>query len=299
MSHLSFIGNLLFQDNSGHITVLAANDMNVDLGSTPQFYDHSMASSAPNMANAAPQYGHSPIQKKTYRYSPIAPKITASGIWAPHHNKLLESAITVPQIGSRHNVSAVFFMDTPHPIQTIYDAVLNSLNIEIKAGEPVTWNAEFMAPAWDGSPLTPNGLDNSVDVSAVGTAPLSSVKALTWDACEVFAHRNGATTIEDIQSFSISIKNNAQNVYTNTLAPYHVRVGIQEVTGSITTLNFHSFEQKYGNETITFKLGDDTWKIGVVYASPSNKGAATSLFASTINFTGTSITPTDGVWLSV
>jgi hypothetical protein len=296
MSHLSYLGNLLFTDKSGRVTVLAASDMSCDLSSSPQFYDHTMASEAPSSLNQAP-VGSSPIQKRTYRYSNIAPKITASGLWTPHHNVLLENAKTVEHINSRPNVTAVFYRDpSKPPIQTVYDVVVNSLTIDIKAGEPVTWSAEFIGPRWDEvAPNGSGGLDNA-DAIYDGSAPMNCDKVLTWDACEVLCQRSGATSIDDIQSFSITIKNNANNIYTaaSIYSPYHVRPGMQEVTGNVATFSFQAFERKYAGETITFKLGDDSWTVRVVYASPSNRGSPTSVFVSTLNFTGAG---DGGVWL--
>ena len=185
--------------------------MACELESKPTFYEHTLASSAPNARNAAPAGAHSPIQKKIYRYSPFAPKITCSGLFGPDHHNLIDAAIKIPDEGSRHQVTAAFFMSENtdsymYPIQRINEAVISSLTIEINGGEPVSFNAEFIGTSWQNTP--PSG----VDASGVLHTPCG--KPLTWDRCKVLTSLASSGTDAEVQNFSVNIRNNPQVVYT-------------------------------------------------------------------------------------
>ena len=258
---------------------------------------------------------HSPIQKKIYRYSPFAPKITCSGLFGPNHHKLIDAAIKIPAEGARHYVTAVYFKAAANrPIQRINDAIVSSLTIEISGGEPVSFNAEFVGLSWSNTP--PLGVDAS------GIIPATSSSPLTWDMCEVIAP--GLTDDSDeatssVQSFSVNIRNNPQIVYSAAppsaispgsgivdtgLTPRAIRPGMQEVTGSVGVFNYNAFNQKF-NETITFKLlnpadkAEKRYTLGVVYAQPANHGSGGGIFVQNVSFTGTSNTNSDGVWLAL
>lgn len=305
LARKTLTGNLLFTAN-GVTTVLACTEMSCEMTSAPVFYDHTLASSAPSNYNAAPMGNISPIQKKIHRYSPFAPKITASGIFCAGHHILMEQAIAVPGENDRPAVTAVFYRGhdsgAQRPIQCISGAVISSLDIEIPAGEAVTFSVEFVGINWRNTP--PAG------VPADGVVGLTCGKALTWDRCQVIS------SLGDVQRMSLHIKNNLQIVYTGSppsaispgtglpvigITPRAIRPGMQEVGGSISVFDFNAFDQRYGNnETIALTLkdpADDTdhkWKLGVAYAQPGNK-ADGGIFAQSVNFSGVS-TDTDGVW---
>ena len=91
-------------------------------------------------------------------------------------------------------------------------------------------------------------LNISVDIFALDMEESGNVdgliepaKLITWD--KIGVNVGGISETDGIQGFEFSINNNLQNVYTvlpdqsNSFLPKYIRIGMQEVTGSVSLYN--------------------------------------------------------------
>jgi hypothetical protein len=93
----------------------------------------------------------------------------------------------------------------------------------------------------------------------------------------------------NLSEFSVTITNPIIPIYTANLdIPKTLRVGIQEVTGSVS-----SYEAGVSGQQIRFSLGDNTYIINVVFSGPED-AASTGPFINTVSFNGTNDGP---VWI--
>jgi len=87
--------------------------------------------------------------------------------------------------------------------------------------------------------------------------------------------------------------------------PSALRIGMQEVTGSIGLLRFQHFEIR-NQDSLNFTLGTYTWEIGVTYATPNNRASGSNVYVNTLNFQGVAgigsggqgFDTSTGVWIS-
>lgn len=290
-AHRSFTGSLILRDrSSGSILPCLCHDMSCDLGSSPQVYDHSLGLlDAPG--------GFSPIQEKIYRYSNLAPHVSASGFYGPSHNRLIEAARLPNATNLRHDVGLIFFRHNPIQAESILDAVISKFTLTITAGEPVTWNADFDAPQWMAG--LPAGISSVLHGNGY---PMEPAKILTWDRCEIF------TSFGEVQSMTLSVVNNIDRIYTASSiigngpagsgqVCKEIRIGKQEVSGTLSLFSPQQFAKR-GPEIITFTLNGHRWRINVAYSSPSNPATGNNIFLSTVAFRGVAYSGSEGTWLS-
>ncbi|GAG85212.1 unnamed protein product, partial [marine sediment metagenome] len=101
---------------------------------------------------------------------------------------------------------------------------INTMSFSITAGDIVTVSLQIVATGMSESLLTPEQFD-------------INQKLVTWD--KVIVNGNVSTVnFEEMQAFSLDINNNINTIYTHgSLAPRELRVGMQEVGGSLTIYN--------------------------------------------------------------
>ena len=99
---------------------------------------------------------------------------------------------------------------------------INSFEVSVSAGEVAQFSIDFMGASTSGS-----------GVSCGGAAGGATCKRLvTWDQCSCTSPNN-----QDVQAFTVTLNNNLERIYVlgqATLAPYYIKAGFREVTGSIT-----------------------------------------------------------------
>ena len=166
---------------------------------------------------------------------------------------------------------------------TITDAFISSLTIDIKAGDVATFSAEITGT--DETPVT--------DTSATPDCE----KLVTWDACDVDCVLMADP--HEMVGLSFSITNPPVPIYTSgttvadDLGPDEIRIGMQEVKGTATMFEPHrwvSDQSSYDSMVIT--IDGNTYTMSVLY-SPSADNVTPGPFTSSVQFVGASDGP---VW---
>ena len=278
LAHRGFIGGCYIVNNTNP---LFCTDISMAVDSKPTFYDHSIG------LEESPQSKHgTDIQKKYFRYTPAAPTLSISG---PVHqattsSKYLWETILFKEMlrkGTKHDMFVNYYRDNlGFAGHKLVNARLQTLAFDVRAGEVASFNAEFV------------GEDLLKDYSAPPAASIA--KLVTWDKCGVGGR---STMLGAINGFTLSFHNPIIPIYTAKsfttnpdfkLRPFALRIGMQEITGSLTVYKQnHFFKNASDTELLTFKIGDElpVIKLRVAFSPPPNKSSGSSLFMSTTNFT--------------
>jgi len=276
--HMTYMGSCLFRG-----TQFLCSSMSTVLDQKVSFYDHvlgledSMAATVTGAgANAVGGWsnakkglgigsgggstGAQNIQKRIYRYSPAIARASFSGpVPANGFDSLLAAAVN----GTNVDANMTFWSQQALNA-TVKKAKVSTLSISIKAGEVAQFSAELVGAEY--------GTSSSANSSAADCQ-----KLCTWDVCTVTA--TGITS--DISSFDITISNPTIPIYTakwttdsytNGMMPQKIRLGIQEVTG---TLGIYGPTSSPANRagTIDFKLNGGGKKLHVIFNTPTDTGS--------------------------
>ena len=278
MMHMTYTGSCLFNGNQ-----FMCSSMSSVLDQKVSFYDHVLgledkitpgsASSGGFIDAKKGVGGVNNIQKRMYRYAPAIARASFSGpIPYVGFDDLLNAAIA----GSDVSTDMTFWNQNALNVK-ISSAKISSLSISLKAGEVAQFSAEVAGAVYNTSPL--------------GNASAAVCqKLLTWDVCTVSA----SVVSSDIASFDLTISNPTipiytakwtTDVYTNGMMPQKIRLGIQEVTGTIgiygptatpnNTVGTVSFHMNGGGRTLhcVFTTPTDTGNGGPYVRSISFVGA--------------------------
>jgi len=262
-------------------TPIFVSDMSANPETSPKFYDHIVGLRDQNFGDGdkkGPVDRHSlqaggkhQIQKKFWRYAPVNHKVTASGpLTEAAARVLLRYAIS----GRAFDVVCVFFKDGF--ARLVSDAVISSLSVTARARDVLTFDAEMVGRG-----------TTEVDYP---TEELDCEKLLTWDRVEF---QLGSMSGINFADFSVNVSNPIIPIYVaGSLNPKDLRIGIQEVTGTVSTYGFISLVS-YATQ-IRFNLGYGDYIVGTVFSSELSKGAANEPFICSIPFTGARDRP---VWI--
>jgi hypothetical protein len=276
MARMSYMGHC-------HIggTLIKCTSMSVSKKQEPLFYDHVVGlrdmNFTANLAKTKSTSGASAggkynIQKKIYRLSRSTGSASISG---PLSEGVFKNLMDLAISGEETTADFVFYTGSGKQLSS---PIITSLNIDIKAGDVASFSAEFI------------GKDTSS--SSVEMSSSSCEKLITWDKCEVSCSLSG-----DIVGFNLGITNPAIPIHVSGsttdsgLGPTDIRIGMQEVKGSISLLDPST--GPFGSDTITVKVEDVPYIIKVVYGNPLSTSAAGSPFIFTLQFTGANDGP---VW---
>ena len=239
------------------------------------------------------------VQKKAYRYMPAIAKarmdcpVMGGGTVPSEFEWLLNKAIS----GEDIEVVMTFWKNLATKVW-VRKAKITSFTISMKAGEVVSFSCEITGAEYDGT--------------FGSSTPVDCTKLVTWDRCTVQAV---ATEIGNllilptmVASFDLTINNPPIPIYTakwsdstdqsHGLMPQKIRLGIQEVSGTISFLD--SVASTGGSVHLSgagyIKFGVDVMnkKVNVVFLPPTDQ-ANGGLYIQTVNFTGAS---DDVVWPS-
>lgn len=281
--HISYSGSCVVAD-----TPIFCRDISFNAESKATFYKHTIG--------LQESYNINNVQNKYYRYAPVLPKASMSGFLTPETAVKLISLAQWGGIDPSNPIDEVVMsLWTTGKQRTLYNSYMQTLTIDIKAGEPASFSAEFV------------GMSLSPSSGSVTPIPAQQ-KLMTWDIFRISVNNtffndasveinnnytNPTTSVFDaISSFSFTVNNPVIPIYTSSVddssdpsisvTPNYLRIGMQETTGSITVYSPNSFLQGNGNITLTFPYGGVNFN--VAFEPPSSKVSASSVFTSTTNF---------------
>ena len=158
--------------------------------------------------------------------------------------------------------------------RTFRNCKINSFSLNVTAGDIVT--------------VTVNIIGMDVEDSDPGDSFKDSQKLITWDKVTLTG-ASDSIDMSEAQAFSMEINNNIKTIYThNNLKPRELRVGMQEVRGSITLYNSHGsllLPLSGGDIVLGLRILDFSTDINCVLQPSAISGAISSIF-SVIPFVG-------------
>jgi hypothetical protein len=252
---------------------LACTSLSITKKTDPLFYDHiyglrDQAGTGPESVKGdGGDGGFVSRQKGIYRSSRTTSSGSASGpLLKGHFKELMDTAI-------KGEVVAADFGLYFGKKKALLNAFITSLTIDVKAGEAASFSVELIG----------------TDIEDLESPPevVACEKIITWDKCGIASELTG-----DVMSFSLSISNPAIPIFVSgaddTLGPKEIRIGIQEVKGSISV--YEATEWPGGEISgITFTVDGASYVLSATYSGPTNS-PSTGPFVSTIPFTGASDT---------
>ena len=295
-ARMTYIGSCILDDT----TMIPVTSMNSGIENTIQFYDHVIGLRDINYTgtnekgpatDADSGGGYNNIQKKIYRYPPSIFKAKLAGpmmadLSTLSITNLIEHAIKGTTIGQ---LDFTYFgspdgsgVKEGHQVK---EAVVESLTLSVNAGDVATFDLGVVAKKNEGTPTAQKHSD--------------CTKILTWDKCEITTALTG-----EVQAFSISIKNTVIPIYVSGkesdyvatsryYGPTDLRLGMQEVTGTIGTYGFNLWN--INTDILTFKLGPKTWSLNVLYnPTASSASGSNEPYVSSTPFVGAS---DQAVWI--
>ena len=153
---------------------------------------------------------------------------------------------------------------------------VSNFSVSITAGDIVSVNVDVLGKV--------------AEIDSFSPVYTDAEKLITWDKCSVIGDTIGV--VSGVQAFNFSVNNNLIPIYTSesniseNLLPLKIRVGMQEVTGSITIYGTEESDFEVSDESlITFTAGTWSTPIYLVFAPYQNIGSI-SPNISTIPFVG-------------
>lgn len=153
---------------------------------------------------------------------------------------------------------------------------VNSFSLTATAGDIVSVSVDVMGKIAESTNITTDYSD--------------AKKLITWDKVSVIGKTIGV--VSGVQAFSLNINNNLMPIYTansnydENLLPLKLRVGMQEVTGSITIYGVQASDFTISNEEeIELTVGDFSTPINLVFNTYRPEGLVGPIIT-TIPFVG-------------
>jgi len=253
------------------------NDFNVNPVQEPLFYDHTIGlrdSIPETIFEGKSDAGELNPQKIIWRPSV---KIYQGSISYPLTDELgADPLFALARTGDDFNMTFVY---TCNKIARQFTGCkVNSYTFSITAGDFATVQADIMA-------LRMEDVGGSTDYT-------KEEKIVTWDDVEI----SGSFGSIPIQSFSVTINNNCMPIYTagvnvsKELNPGKIRVGMQQVTGTISFYNkglsLSFMESIIGPTSIEVKTSDGfEMEINCIFR-PQERTASVSPIISALPFVG-------------
>ena len=253
-------------------SLLRCNDFNVNLKQDALFYDHiiGLRDNIPSgIFGGKGDVGSLNIQKSIWR---PGVKLVRGGFQYPlaTEDPLYELAKT----GGSFNMNFSYSCGIGRQFS---DCKVNSYTFTITAGDYAIVNADVM-----GRFMEETGSDTLYE---------GETKLVTWDDFTISSVAGGG----EIQSFTFTVNNNCSPIYTsgsnaegvNDLAPLQIRVGMQELSGTISYYNAGSDIPAIANDpsTITISSGAFSAELSVIF-QPQERVGAIGPVVSPLNFVG-------------
>ena len=184
------------------------------------------------------------------------PSIQVSGLFALNDsNGPGASIFSPPMLDYALNLEPVSVcFQGPHIQEKLSTAYIQHLEINILAGEVVSWKATFL-----GTNINIDTIHNQIARLTVPTY----TKLLTWDRCNFISRHNF-----ECQSVNLSVYN---DMHLTTDEQYQLKYdfGTQVVSGNIhvySDLNQgNALPQEREEETVEIKMGDSHWFFPIIY----------------------------------
>jgi hypothetical protein len=223
-------------------TRIRCTDFSPNIQQEVSFYDHAIGLNDTNETDEGTKgeaIGTIQTQKRIWRPGTILPGGSAS---FPATNLNVSSFFTHAKYGTEFTVIAGYYCDTGGNIiaREYKKCRINTFGISVTAEDIVQMNVDFVGKEVN-------------DVTVTGTT--TAEKLITWDKVSL----TSAGFSGDIQQFELEVNNSASPIYTalpgatgSDLLPKDIRLGVQEVTGSVTVYD------KQGIKFLPLTGGDDT-----------------------------------------
>lgn len=285
---MTYVGSCIVDGN----VLLPVTSMNSGIESNIGFYDHVVGlrdKDYTGTSNKGPETdkdkagGYNQVQKKIFRYQPGIFKGKLTGpISADDVTLNIEGLIEYAIKGTEIAQLDFTYFGSPDGSATkeghqIKAAVVENLTLVVNAGDVATFDIGVVAKKNEGSPTAYKKSDCS--------------KLLTWDQCEITS-----ALIGEVQSFSITIKNTVIPIYVSGpesdyvagnayFSPSVLRLGMQEVTGTIGTYGFNLWNTT--SDVLKFKLGSKIWSLNILYQpTASSASGSNEPYVSSTPFVG-------------
>ena len=291
IARMSYMGNCLVDG-----VLIPCTSMSSNVEGNMIFYDHAIGlrdtnftekgSKKPADNTSTTVGGKAQIQKRFYRPAPsifkgkFAGPISINSGGDINIKSLIDKAISGETIGQIDFIYKSTFTASGNNNSgesgeghKVLNAVIESLVINLNAGDVASFDIGVVAKKPETEP--------TFKPKSGGVCS----KILTWDRCTITAKLPGETAANDIVSFNINIKNPIIPIYVAGditkydrfyyYAPTELRIGMQEVTGSVSIYGFGTKKTK--TDSIVIKLGDsNTWTVKVVYNPTSSSASGSS-----------------------
>lgn len=125
------------------------------------------------------------------------------------------------ELASKFSVSISYYKGTG---RSFSNCQVNTFEVSVSAGEVAQFSIDFIGSSTTGSGVSCGG----------GGGAATCKRLVTWDQCSCGSPPGGTG---DVQAFTVTLNNNLERIYVlgqATMAPYYVKAGFREVTGSIT-----------------------------------------------------------------
>lgn len=164
------------------------------------------------------------IQRKIWRPSPIS---IAGGISFPVTQNSLKYVFDTARQGNYFDLDFAYYCGSNTNARTFNDCRVNGFDLSAQAGDIVNVNMDVVA--------------KNVTEKSTYAWFRTPQKLITWDKVQVqVSNAPFAVNSQMINGFSFKINNNVQTIYTAgttttdaSLLPYDLRIGMQEVSGSL------------------------------------------------------------------
>lgn len=239
---------------------IAATSMSCGLEIKPGFYDHIFGKRDTFSTPKGPG-GQQDKQKTLWRYLPGVAKLSASGfpmggigdLWAAAKNAVFTGG-------------GILFSEAG-PNKGIENGIISSLTIDARAGEYLTVSVE----------LTGINISGGGVIAGTGCA-----LPIPWSAVSV------SSGLGDAIGFSVTITNPIKPVYTSSAGFFadELRVGIQEITGSVTTVGGDDWKKE---GAIDFSIncgGGGGGAFDCIFEGSKYSGDPSGIWIATTNFYG-------------
>lgn len=239
---------------------IAATSMSCGLEIKPGFYDH-IYGKRDNTGSPKGPGGPTDKQKTLWRFLPGLAKLSASGLPLGSLGSLWQTAYNADDTSGGCIFSASGIS------KGLNQAKIASLTIDARAGENVSVSVELVAARLGSS---------SASIGA------GCAKILTWADFQV------DSGLGDAIAFSVTITNPIKPVYTSQGGYYadEIRCGIQEITGSVTTVGGEDWKEE-GEISFNAKCGGGGGgSFKCLFEGSKYSGDSGGIWVATTNFYG-------------
>lgn len=251
---------------------IGATNMSYQFEIKPEFFNHTYGLRDEETPGSKKSDEYQEKQRVVYRFAPGLERCSISGMpFEEGFQDLLDAAIE----GRTINVEMLFFEGGTS--RASIDAKISNLTLSCSAGDNANVSIETVAIGDSYGP----------EEAEFNAASDDCIKPVTWADFNISL----PFSCDAILEFTFSINNPVKPVYTSSTLEHHeasdLRIGTQEITGSVTTSEGEHWDHNIGY--ISFAAGCDGeishW-LKCIFEGPAHSGSAGGLCLVTTNFHG-------------